>query len=75
MEKVKSKKGKFKRLKKLKKDKSTTITIHQSTKEALDQYGKKGETYDDILWKLMRGYKRWIESTPLVKVIQKPDTR
>lgn len=31
----------------------TTISINEETREELKQYGVKGDTYDDILTKLM----------------------
>jgi len=31
----------------------TTITIDQSTKEELDKYGRKGDTHDEIISRLL----------------------
>lgn len=38
-------------------EKKTTIQIYISTRVALSELGKKGETYDDILNRLIRFYK------------------
>lgn len=35
-------------------NKTTTIRVSKETKKLLDNFGKKGETYDDILLKIMR---------------------
>jgi len=32
----------------------TTIAIDQSTKEELDKYGRKGDTHDDIICRLLQ---------------------
>jgi hypothetical protein len=39
----------------------TTISIKRSTKDRLMEFGKKGDTYDDILNRVMDGYKHWLE--------------
>jgi len=31
----------------------TTITLETTTKDKLDEYGKKNDSYDDIILKLM----------------------
>lgn len=36
----------------------TTITIRKETREKLKELGKKGETYDDILNRLIQFYQR-----------------
>jgi hypothetical protein len=43
------------------KEAMTTISIKRSTKERLMEFGRKGETYDDILNRVMDGYKQWLE--------------
>jgi hypothetical protein len=37
------------------KEKITTIRISERTKQKLDDVGKKGETYEDIILKLLKG--------------------
>ncbi|MEM0235178.1 MAG: hypothetical protein QW628_07635 [Thermofilum sp.] len=34
----------------------TTIKVSRELKEKLDMFGRKGETYEDIIWKLVRAY-------------------
>ena len=36
----------------------TTIQINKETREELRQFGKKGETYDEVIHKLMEIVKR-----------------
>jgi hypothetical protein len=33
---------------------NTTITLRESTKDELDKFGKKGDTYDEIISRLMQ---------------------
>ena len=34
----------------------TTIKVSRELKEKLNMLGRKGETYEDIIWKLVRAY-------------------
>lgn len=34
----------------------TTIQVEKETKMALDRYGRKGETYDDIIKRLLKSH-------------------
>lgn len=34
----------------------TIIQIERQTREKLKSYGKKGDTYNDIIWKLIKSY-------------------
>ena len=38
-------------------DEKTTITVGREVKERIDDFGKKSETYDDIMTRLLNGYK------------------
>lgn len=40
-------------------DKITTIRVKTSTKTELSKYGKKDETYEEIILKIMQRQKRW----------------
>jgi len=37
-------------------DTATTVQVKRGTKRILDQLGRKGETYDDIIRQLIRSY-------------------
>lgn len=37
-------------------DKKTTVQVTQKTKNKLNEIGKKGETYDEIINKLIESY-------------------
>lgn len=38
----------------------TTIKLKQHTKKQLAKLGKKGETYDDILARVIKSYERFV---------------
>lgn len=40
-------------------DKITSIRVKESTKTELDKIGKRGETYEQILLKLIKRHNRW----------------
>jgi hypothetical protein len=37
--------------------KTTPVRISDRTKRELDKYGKFGETYDEVIWKLIKSYR------------------
>ena len=39
-------------------DKVTTIQVHQSTKDILDEMGSKKDTYESIILRLIENYKK-----------------
>jgi hypothetical protein len=41
----------------MEKEDTTTIRLKISTKELLDEFGKKPESYDDIILRLLKGGK------------------
>ena len=41
-------------------DKKTTMQIHKSTLDALDQVGERGQTYEDIIRILLHAYDKSI---------------
>jgi hypothetical protein len=38
---------------------ATTVQVKKGTKRILDQLGRKGETYDDIIRQLIRSYRQF----------------
>lgn len=40
-----------------KEKKTTPVRISEKTKRELDKYGKFGETYDEVIWKVIKSYK------------------
>jgi hypothetical protein len=44
----------------------TTITVEKSTKDELDDVGRHGDTFDDIILKLIRVYRN-VEQSPRSK--------
>lgn len=44
--------------------KITTIQVRDETKHKLDRLGRKGDTYDDVIRKLINKYNRDLMPTP-----------
>jgi len=40
----------------IKKEETTTLTITRDIKAKLDEFGKKGETYSEVIDRLFEGY-------------------